>query len=104
MQVYLPDDLYTQLKEAGMSASALLQDAVRREVHTRELNRLADEYLADMDAVYGPPTPEETAEAEEWGRRIEDQLRRAGREPPAGGAAPGSQPASAASGARRRAG
>jgi hypothetical protein len=104
MQVYLPDDLYTQLKEAGMSASALLQDAVRREVHTRELNRLADEYLADMDARHGPPTPEETAEAQEWGRRIEGRLRQAGRDLPAGGAAPGAQPAGAASPTRRKAG
>jgi hypothetical protein len=104
MHVYLPDDLYVQLKEAGMSASQLLQDAVRREIRLRELNRRTDEYLAEMDALYGPPTPEEIAEAEEWMDRVEEQLRASGRELPARRPRPDASPSVQKPGAMPEAG
>ena len=37
LQVYLPDDLYAQLKEHGLPASELLQEAVRAELRRRAL-------------------------------------------------------------------
>jgi post-segregation antitoxin (ccd killing protein) len=40
LQVYLPDDLYRIVKERGMPASELLQDAVRAEI--RRLALLED--------------------------------------------------------------
>jgi hypothetical protein len=77
VQVYLPDDLYALLKEGGMSASQLLQDAVREEARRQELCAALDAYLAEMDALYDPPSEEERAEAEAWAAEVADAVRRA---------------------------
>lgn len=74
MQVYLPDDLYEQLKSQGLPASELLQDAVRKEVRRRALLAETDTYLAELDAEVGEATPEDVAEAEAWASRIRDHL------------------------------
>ncbi len=66
IQAYLPDDLHTEMKRRGLSASALLQDALRREIRRAELGRAVDEYLAEMDARLRPATARERAEAEAW--------------------------------------
>jgi hypothetical protein len=77
VQVYLPDDLYALLKERGMSASQLLQDAIREEERKRELCAALDDYLAEMDELYGPASPEEQAEAKEWAARVAAAVRQA---------------------------
>jgi hypothetical protein len=77
VQVYLPDDLYALLKEGGMSASQLLQDAVRAEARRQELCAALDAYLAEMDALYDPPSEGERAEAEAWATEVADAVRRA---------------------------
>nr|MDT0664572.1 hypothetical protein [Micromonospora sp. DSM 115978] len=64
-----------------------------------ELNRLADEYLAEMDELYGPVTPEESAAAAQWLDGIEDQLRAADRALPA---RPAPEPAPASTKTGRR--
>lgn len=64
MQVYLPDDLYAEVKGRQMPASELLQDAVRAELRRRELAEAADVYLADLVAETGKPTRRELAKAE----------------------------------------
>lgn len=70
MQVYLPDDLYRAVKERGLAASELLQEAVRIELRRRELIEASDEYLNELLGEVGPPTPEETARAEAIARRL----------------------------------
>ena len=72
MQVYLPDDLYKEVKEQKLPASALLQDAVRVEVRRRELIQAGEEYLAELRAEVGPSTPQSKA----WARGIVDQAMR----------------------------
>ncbi len=55
MQVYLPDDLYEQLKGVGveLNVSRILQEAlVLRLAHLERL-RLLDEALADYQAEFG---------------------------------------------------
>lgn len=65
MQVYLPDHLYRAVKERGLPASELLQNAVRVELRRRELLDATDEYLSELFDEVGEPTPEETARARE---------------------------------------
>jgi post-segregation antitoxin (ccd killing protein) len=70
MQVYLPDDLYAQVKARGLLASELLQRAVRAELRRLDLLAEADRYVEEVTAEYGPPTAEEIAYAEDLARRI----------------------------------
>ncbi len=72
MQVYLPDELYRQVKERGLPASELLQEAVRAELHRRELLAHTEGYLSDLVAEVGEPSPHDIARAEAIARRISD--------------------------------
>jgi hypothetical protein len=60
MQVYLPDDLYAEVKARGLPASELLQEAVRAAVHREDLLAETETYLADLGrgsgATVRPPT------------------------------------------------
>jgi hypothetical protein len=79
MQVYLPDELYQQVKERRLPVSELLQEAVRVEVRRQELLKESDTYLAELVAEVGEPTPRQVARAEAIARRIADHhSRRAG--------------------------
>jgi len=69
MQVYLPDDLYKQVKTRHLPASELLQEAVRAEVRRQDLLGETDAYLADLDEV-GQPSQQEQARAQAIARRI----------------------------------
>lgn len=70
LQVYLPDDLHYQVKKQGLSPSELLQQAVRAELHRRELDAAADSYLAELIEEVGEPTVADV----EYARRFVDQL------------------------------
>jgi len=70
MQVYLPDDLYEQVKTRRLPASELLQEAVRAEVRRQDLLSETDAYLAGLVAEVGEPSPQERARAEAIARRI----------------------------------
>ena len=78
MQVYLPDDLYAEVKQRGFAASELLQIAVRAEMKRHDALDATDEYLADLVAKVGEPTAKQTAKAEAITNRIlSRQLRHA---------------------------
>ena len=70
LQVYLPDDLYDELKRRGLPASELLQEAVRAELRRRALIDETDAYLSELVAEVGEPTPDEMARAESIARRL----------------------------------
>jgi hypothetical protein len=70
MQVYLPDDLYQQVKARQLPASELLQEAVRAEVHRQDLLSETDAYLRELLADVGEPSPQERAGARAIARRI----------------------------------
>jgi post-segregation antitoxin (ccd killing protein) len=70
MQVYLPDDLYEQVKTRNLPASELLQEAVRAEVRRQDLLAETDAYLAELIAEVGEPSRHELARAEAIARRI----------------------------------
>jgi post-segregation antitoxin (ccd killing protein) len=64
IQVYLPDDLYALVKQRGLPASQLLQEAVRAEARRLALLEEAERYLDALVEEVGQPTPEETARAD----------------------------------------
>jgi post-segregation antitoxin (ccd killing protein) len=79
LQVYLPDDLYNQLKAKGLPASELLQTAVRAELERQRALEATDEYVEELVAEVGEPTAEEVARADAIVRKIRDRtLTRAG--------------------------
>jgi post-segregation antitoxin (ccd killing protein) len=77
MQVHLPADLYAEVKQRGLHASALLQEAVRAEVRRQKLIGEAERYLADLIEEVGEPSPEAIACSEAFADRVERHLRRA---------------------------
>jgi post-segregation antitoxin (ccd killing protein) len=70
MQVYLPDDLYEQVKARGLPASELLQKAVRAELRRLDLLTETDRYVADLVAEVGPPTAAQRTHAATVARRL----------------------------------
>jgi hypothetical protein len=73
MQVYLPDDLYEQVKTRRLPASELLQEAVRAEVRRQDLLGETDAYLADLTGEVGQPSQQELSRAQAVARRIASQ-------------------------------
>ena len=70
MQVYLPDDLYEQVKTRRLPASELLQEAVRAEVRRQDLLGETDAYLTDLIDEVGQPSQQELARAQAIAQRI----------------------------------
>jgi len=70
MQVYLPEDLYTELKERGLPASELLQLAVQAEVERQDALDATEQYLSELEAEVGAPSQRATSQAEAIARRI----------------------------------
>ena len=70
MQVYLPDDLYAQVKARGLPASELLQKAVRAELRRLDLLAETDRYITDLVAEVGPPAAAQRARAGAVARRL----------------------------------
>lgn len=76
MQVYLSDDLYGIVKSQGLSASRLLQDAVRDHCVRQEKIAAAHAYVQEIYEELGPPTAGEIEWADNRAREIIDSLRR----------------------------
>ena len=70
MQVYLPDDLYREVKARDLPASELLQAAVRAEVSRLDLLARTERHLAELAAEVGEPTSAERERADVVGRRL----------------------------------
>ena len=75
VQVYLTDDLHKIVQSQGLSASRLLQDAVRG--HDRRQEKIAElhTYVQEIYDELGPPTPEDIEWAETKVREIVSSLR-----------------------------
>jgi hypothetical protein len=71
MQIYLPDDLYAEVKSRKLRASELFQQAVRAEVRRQKLIDAANEYLAELIAESGEPSPEDIA----WARDLVEGMK-----------------------------
>jgi len=78
LQVYLPDELYDQLKARRLPASELLQDAVRAEVRRQDLSAEADRYIAALAKQVDAPSRKQTVKAAAIARSAARRTRRAG--------------------------
>jgi hypothetical protein len=76
MQVYLPADLYEVVKARQLSASELLQEAVRGEVRRQELESASQRYIAELTAEVGEPTARERVRAVAVAKRIAGRVGR----------------------------
>lgn len=70
VQVYLPDELYEQLKRRGLPASELLQLAVRAEVERQDALSETERYLAELEAEVGEPSARLRSQADAIARRV----------------------------------
>lgn len=68
--MYLPDDLYREVKERGLAPSMLLQEAVRVELRRQRLLRETDSYLAEILDEVGEPDADDYAWAQALAGRI----------------------------------
>lgn len=69
--MYLPDELYKEVKARELPASELLQDAVRAELRRQELLEETDRYVAELIEKVGQPSAKAIARAEALSRRIQ---------------------------------
>ncbi len=76
VQVYLPEDLYDELKQRGLPASELLQVAVRAEVERQNALTETEQYLDELESEIGEPSARATAQAEAVARRIRTRASR----------------------------
>jgi len=79
LQVYLPDDLYAEVKQRQLPASELLQSAVRTEVARLRAIEEVDVYLAELTAEVGPPSERDRSKAEALIRRLDHDRKSAAR-------------------------
>lgn len=75
MQVYLPDELYDAVKQRGLPASELLQEAVRTELRRQELVNEADRYIEDLRREVGEPSTDAAARADKLASEIQGRRR-----------------------------
>lgn len=79
MQVYLPDDLFEQVKSRNLPASELLQNAIRAEVRRQDLLAETDRYIEELASEVDQPTAAEVKHARATAARIAKRsTRRAG--------------------------
>lgn len=70
MQVYLPDELYKQVKARGLPASEILQKAVRAELRRLDLLAETERYVDRLVAEVGAPTDEDLKDADAVAERL----------------------------------
>ena len=68
--MYLPEDLYAELKAEGLPASELLQQAVRVELKRRRLVREGEKYLTELLDEVGNPDAADAAWAQDLAKRL----------------------------------
>ena len=76
IQVYLPDDLHRAVKERGLPASELLQEAVRAEVRRLDLLAATADLRATLVAEVGEPGRTDRDRASLVARRLDRGRRR----------------------------
>jgi len=69
MQVYLPEELYQQVKARELPVSELLQKALAAEMRRQDLLAETERYLAGLVKKVGEPSPAEQARADTWVRK-----------------------------------
>lgn len=73
MQVYLPDDVFIEVKQRGLKASELLQTAVRAEVARLQALEQSQRYVDELAAEVGEVTDAQQSHAQAIARRIRER-------------------------------
>ena len=73
VQVYLPEDLHSELKRRDLPASELLQIALRAELERQDALGETDKYLDDLVAEVGEPSEQDQSLADAIARRIRER-------------------------------
>jgi hypothetical protein len=76
MQIYLPDDLYAEVKSRKLPASELLQEAIRAEIRREDQVHAMAVFVEETIREFGEPSPEALARAEELAARVKAHLSR----------------------------
>jgi post-segregation antitoxin (ccd killing protein) len=74
IQVYVPSEMYAELKARDLPASQIFQSAVSAELERLRALDAVDEYLAELDAELGEPSAEDEAWAKGIVQRIDRHL------------------------------
>ena len=79
IQLYLPDDLYREVKSRRLPASEILQVAVRAVVEREKSREGLEQYIRELEEEIGSPSDEQNARADAIVRNIQlHQLQQAG--------------------------
>lgn len=70
INISVPDDLATEAKAAGINISEVTRRALAHELRRQALDEEWDDYIAEVEAEFGPGTPEEIARSEAWAERV----------------------------------
>jgi post-segregation antitoxin (ccd killing protein) len=73
VQVYLPENLYAELKGRDLPASELLQVAVQAEIERQDALDATDKYVAELAAEVGEPSTKDRARARAIVHRIQNR-------------------------------
>jgi len=71
-----PRELYRGVKDPGLPASELLQEAVKAELRRLRLLEATDQYLDELVDEVGEPTPDDVARAERIARQLRERAER----------------------------
>jgi hypothetical protein len=66
VNITVPDEILRQARAAGLNVSQLAAAALAEELDRRAKIAQLDAYLADLDAEFGPISPQERRAAREW--------------------------------------
>ena len=79
IQLYLPDDLYQEVKSRRLPASEILQVAVRAVVEREKSREGLEQFIRELEEEIGSPSDEQNARADAIVRNIQlHQLQQAG--------------------------
>jgi hypothetical protein len=77
--VYLPDELHTRARAAGLNVSEITQRAIERELQRTERLTAMDEFLEELAGDLGAATEAERHEADTWAQAVLDIASRSAR-------------------------
>jgi len=75
VNITMPEDLYSQAKQAGLNVSQLAQQAIAVELARMAKVAALDRYLAELESELGPTSDAERADAKAWADQVLGQTR-----------------------------
>jgi post-segregation antitoxin (ccd killing protein) len=70
VNISVPEELHRRAKEAGLNISKLARDAIVEELEGLAKIAALDQYLAELEAEFGPIRPQDQARADAWVDRV----------------------------------